>query len=154
VASAKHLSIIRLRQVAAICRVGRQDTRGVLEIAFILQPFATRDHGHRSPAGLHDRGVLESALGRPRNPFGFRPKARLFDLAASIGVALANIHAFNDGNKRNALLATRAFLFLNGQVLEPKGEDEVLTMVGVADGCIDESGFSAWLKANSTRTRR
>jgi prophage maintenance system killer protein len=43
------------------------------------------------------------------------------------------------------LLATRAFLFLNGQVLEPKEEDEVLTMVGVADGSIDESALSTWL---------
>jgi len=30
------------------------------------------------------------------------------------------------------------FLFLNGYALEPTEEDEVLTMVGVADGSLSE----------------
>lgn len=105
-------------------------------------------------AGIRDPGLLESAVNRPRNVFGYQPSATLFDLAASLGVGLAKNHAFNDGNKRTALLATRAFLFLNGHVLEPREEDEVLTMVAVADGSIDEDVLSAWLKANVTKTRR
>jgi hypothetical protein len=36
---------------------------------------------------------------------------------------------FNDGNKRIALLATRAFLYLNGQELEPSQADEVTTLM-------------------------
>ncbi len=104
-------------------------------------------------AGIRAPGLLESAVARPRNVFGYRPKATLFDLAASLGVGLAKNHAFNDGNKRTALLATRAFLFVNSQVLEPTEESEVLTMVGVADGSVDEAAFSAWLKANCTKMR-
>ncbi len=105
-------------------------------------------------AGIRDQGLLESAVDRPRNVLVYQPKATLFELAASLGVGLAKNHAFNDGNKRTALLAPRAFLFLNDQVLEPAEEDEVLTMVGVADGSIDEAALSAWLKANSTESRR
>jgi death on curing protein len=102
-------------------------------------------------SGIRDQGLLESAVERPRNLRGYQPKATLFDLAASLGVGIAKNHAFSDGNKRTALLSTRAFLFLNGQVLEPKEEDEVLTMVGVADGSIDEAALSTWLKANSSK---
>ncbi len=104
-------------------------------------------------AGIRDPGLLESALDRPRNVLGYQPKSTLFDLAASLGVGLAKNHAFNDGNKRTALLATRAFLFLNGQIFEPAEKDEVLTIVGIADGSIDEAAFSAWLKTNSTKSR-
>ena len=46
---------------------------------------------------------------------------------------------------------TRAFLFLNGYALEPAEEDEVATIVAVADGSLDESGVAAWLKRNSAR---
>ena len=105
-------------------------------------------------AGIRDQGLLESAVDRPRNVLVYQPEATLFELAASLGVGLAKNHAFNDGYKRTALLATRAFLFLNDRVLEPAEEDEVLTMVGVADGSIDEAALSAWLKANSTSSRR
>ena len=60
-------------------------------------------------------------------------------------------HPFLDGNKRTALLAARAFLFLNGYALEPAEEDEVATMVAVADGSLDEPGIAAWLRRNSAR---
>jgi prophage maintenance system killer protein len=39
-------------------------------------------------------------------------------------VDIAKNNPFNDSNKRTALLATRAFLYLNGQELEPRQEDE------------------------------
>ena len=104
-------------------------------------------------AGIRDPGLLESAVDRPRNVLGYQPDSTLFDSAASLGVGLARNHAFNDGNKRTALLATRAFLFLNRQILEPAEEDEVLTMVGVADGSLDEAALSVWLKANCKKMR-
>ena len=75
-------------------------------------------------------------------------------MAAALFVGLAKNHPFLDGNKRTALLATRAFLFLNGYALEPAEEDEVATMVAVADGSLDESGVAAWLKRNSARGSR
>ena len=101
--------------------------------------------------GIRDIGLLESALDRPRNRLAYEPRTTLFDLAASLCSGLARNHPFLDGNKRTALLAVRAFLFLNGHVLEPGEEDEVLTMVAVAEGSMTETELAAWLKRNSTR---
>lgn len=101
--------------------------------------------------GLRDAGLLESALDRPRNLFVYQPKCSIFQLAASLCVGLAKNHAFHDGNKRTALLATRAFLFLNGYALEPSQESEVLTLVAIAEGSRGEADVSAWLRRNSAR---
>jgi death-on-curing protein len=101
--------------------------------------------------GLRDRGLLESAVDRPRNRLAYEPKSTLVELAAALCFGLVKNRAFTDGNKRTALLATRAFLFLNVLALEPAEEDEVLTLVAVADGALDERGLARWLKANSTR---
>jgi death-on-curing protein len=104
--------------------------------------------------GVRDQGLLESALDQPRNRLAHEPRSSIFELAAALCVGLAKNHPFLDGNKRTALLATRAFLFLNRYALEPAEEDEVATMVAVADGSLDESGVAAWLKRNSARGSR
>jgi death on curing protein len=104
-------------------------------------------------AGIRDQGLLESALDQPKNRLAYAPRSSLFDLAATLCVGLAKNHPFIDGYKRTALLATRAFLFLNGYALEPSEQDEVATMVAIADGSLDERAVAAWLKRNSVRAR-
>jgi death on curing protein len=101
--------------------------------------------------GVRDQGLLESALDPPKNHLAYAPRSSMFELAAALCVALAKNHPFVDGNKRTALLATRAFLFLNGYALEPAEQDEVATMVAIADGSLDESGVAVWLERNSER---
>jgi hypothetical protein len=49
------------------------------------------------------------------------------------------------------LLSTRAFLYLDGHVLEPVQQDEVATMLAVADGSLDEQQLALWLHLNSQR---
>jgi death-on-curing protein len=102
-------------------------------------------------AGVREPGLLESALDRPRNLLAYAPRSSIFELAAALCVGIAKNHPFNDGNKRTALLATRAFLYLNGQELEPPQADEVTTLVAVADGSLDEASLAKWLKRNSSR---
>ena len=102
-------------------------------------------------SGVRDQGLLESALDRPRNLLAYEPNSSTYELAAVLCVGIAKNHPFNDGNKRTALLATRAFLFLNGQVLEPSQLEEVNTLVAVAEGSIDERDLATWLEANSSR---
>ena len=102
-------------------------------------------------AGIRDGRLLESALDRPRNLLAYEPKVSVFQLAATLCVGIAKNHPFNDGNKRTALLATRAFLYLNGQELEPSQADEVATLVAVADGSLTEQDLAVWLKRNSRR---
>jgi death on curing protein len=105
-------------------------------------------------AGIRDFGLLESALDRPRNRLAYEPKSTLFELAATLCVGLAKNHPFIDGNKRTALLATRAFLFLNGYALEPTEEDEVLTMVAVADSSLSEQQLADWLRRSCPRSTK
>ena len=105
-------------------------------------------------AGVRDPGLLESAIDRPRNRLAYEPESSLFDLAAALCVGIAKNHPFIDGNKRTALLATRAFLFLNGYALEPAEEDEVLTLIAVADSSLNELALADWLRKNSTRRSR
>jgi death-on-curing protein len=100
--------------------------------------------------GVHNQGLLESALDRPRNLLAHEPGSSLSRLAAVLCIGIAKNHPFNDGNKRTALLATRAFLYLNGYALEPRQDDEVAALVAVADGSLAEDGLESWLSRNST----
>lgn len=101
-------------------------------------------------AGIRDENLLESALARPRNLWGYNPDASLFELAASLGFGLIRNHPFVDGNKRAGLLAMNAFLRLNGLYLNPDQMDEVMMIRAVAAGEQDESQLSAWLGNNCT----
>ena len=105
-------------------------------------------------AGVRDLALLESALDRPRNLLAHEPRSSIFEMAAALSVGVARNHPFNDGNKRTALLTARAFLYLNGQELEPSQEDEVATLVAVADGSLGEPEVAEWLRRNSRRRRR
>ena len=102
-------------------------------------------------AGMRDQGLLESALDRPRNLLAYQPGSSLFELAASLCFGVAKNHPFNDGNKRTALLSTRAFLYLHGQMLEPVQQDEVATMVAVAENSLNEQQLASWVRLNSRR---
>jgi death on curing protein len=99
-------------------------------------------------AGIRDLALLESALGRPRNLLAHEPRSSIFELAAALCVGIARNHPFNDGNKRTALLTARAFMYLNGQELEPSQEDEVATLIAVADGSLGEPELAEWLRRN------
>ena len=118
-------------------------------IATAIHDEAIYEFGGR--AGIPDAGLLESALDRPRNLLAYEPQLSVFRLAATLCVGIAKNHPFNDGNKRTALLATRAFLYLNGQELEPSQADEVATLVAVADGSLTEQDLAVWLERNSRR---
>ena len=100
-------------------------------------------------AGIRDAGLLQSALDRPRNLLAYESRVSIFRLAATLCLGIARNHPFNDGNKRTALLATRAFLYLNGKELEPSQTDEVATIVALADGSLNEVDLAVWLEHNA-----
>lgn len=57
--------------------------------------------------GIRDLGALESAVAQPRASFGGSDLHRsLIEKAAALGFALAQGHAFVDGNKRVAHAAS------------------------------------------------
>lgn len=113
-------------------------------------------HYFGGPQGVRDGSLLQSAIDRPQTKWLYRSRPSIFELAASLGWRIARNHPYVDGNKRTGLLSSRAFLFLNGKILEPAEEDEVLTMLGVVSGAISELQFADWLKRNckSVRSKR
>lgn len=104
--------------------------------------------------GIRDAGLLQSAVDRPRNRLEYEPASTTYQLAAALCHGLTKDHPFIDGNKRAALLATRAFLYLNGVELEPEEADEVATMVALAAGSLSDGSLASWLEANSRTLRR
>jgi death on curing protein len=100
--------------------------------------------------GIRDQSLLESALDKPKNPLASEPDSSISRLAAALCIGIAKNHPFNDGNKRTALLATRAFLYLNHYALEPQQDDEVATLVAVADGSLCQEELELWFARNST----
>ncbi|MBV8119646.1 MAG: type II toxin-antitoxin system death-on-curing family toxin [Alphaproteobacteria bacterium] len=65
------------------------------------------------PHLLRDRGLLESALARPRNFYTYGEED-IVVLAAILMAGIARAHAFEQGNKRTAFAAMRLFLRSNG----------------------------------------
>jgi death-on-curing protein len=112
-----------------------------------LHADQVREHGGQ--LGLRDAGLLESALARPKNVWTYEPDADLAALAAEYGFGLARNHAFLDGNKRVAFVATNVFLIMNGLEIEAPEPQVVDTMLRVAQGDLDCDAFAAWIRTVS-----
>lgn len=120
-----------------------------LSQAIVLAVHADQLRAHGGTLGLRDRGLLESALDRPRNRFHYGSDTGLHAPAASYGFGLANNHPFVDGNKRIAFQAMYVVLGLNGLRIVASEEDVVTLMLSVASGELDEDGLTSWLEANT-----
>jgi death on curing protein len=112
-----------------------------------LHADQVREHGGQ--LGLRDIGLLESALARPQNVWTYEPDADLAALAAEYGFGLARNHAFLDGNKRVAFVATNVFLIMNGLEIEAPEPEVVNTMLRVAEGRMDCDAYAAWIRTVS-----
>jgi len=62
---------------------------------------------------LRDRGLLESALGRPQNAFAYGEQD-IVALGVRLLAGIALAHAFEQGNKRTSLVGMSHFLRANG----------------------------------------
>ena len=70
-----------------------------------------------------DNALLESALNSPVNHHHYAQENDLARLAAILCTRLIKNHAFNNGNKRTALLATNFFLLRNGKVIQQTAKE-------------------------------
>jgi death-on-curing protein len=81
---------------------------------------------------VRDRGLLDSALARPRNAFAYGEE-NIVALAARLLAGLAQAHAFEQGNKRTSFIAMTQFLMINGYDLAiedtTRWADEVIALV-------------------------
>ena len=112
-----------------------------LEEALYLHQILLDEFGGRT--GVLDRGLLESALGRPRSGY----YGSLSEQAAALFQSLAQNHPFVDGNKRVAFALTAVFLRLNGFRLAVKTQEgRQFIEIDIIQEKIPLSEIVAWLE--------
>jgi len=84
---------------------------------FISSPLALKIHQQQVQHfgginGIRDKGLLESALGAPRQTWDYTQD--IYQAAAQYCYSIANNHPFLDGNKRTATACMLVFLVKNG----------------------------------------
>jgi death-on-curing protein len=119
------------------------------DLALAIHAEQVAEHG--GAEGVRDQGLLESALARPRNAWGYGV-TDLCTLAAALGHGIARNHPFVDGNKRTAFVAVETFLILNELSLGATDADCVVAMIDLAAGQMTEEEFAVWLR-DHTRPR-
>lgn len=106
---------------------------------------------HGGSAGIRDRGLLESALARPRNVAAYA-EPDVFDLAAAYADGIVKNHPFVDGNKRAGFMAAYVFLGRNGWRLQASETEATRTTLGLAAGELSEEQLAAWLRGSCQRS--
>jgi death on curing protein len=106
---------------------------------------------HGGLAGVRDIGLLESALSKPRNLFAYASPS-LAELAASYATGIILNHPFLDGNKRTGFMVAAVFIEVNGFIFTATEESTVENTLALAAGKLKESGYAAWLRANSRKS--
>ena len=121
-----------------------------LSPVYLLSIHTDQIQAHGGSLGVRDKGLLLSALERPKNRFQHEPGVDLADLAAAYGFGISSNHPFVDGNKRIAFLAMYGFLGVNGLSLEAPEEDVVAIILALASGELQESALADWIRAHIT----
>jgi death-on-curing protein len=108
---------------------------------------------HGGAAGLRDRGLLQSALARPRQHHAYAASRDIVKMAALYTAGIVRNHPFVDGNKRTGFVVGILFLELHGFSFKASEEDATQAVLDLAAGTLDEGAFGAWLRANVRRKR-
>lgn len=103
---------------------------------------------HGGEHGVRDRGLIESALERPRFKWQYE-QGDLVALGGAYGFAITKNHGFRDGNKRAGFMAMYVFLGLNGLEIDAPEEEVVRVMEGVAKGAVSEAALVEWLRGRT-----
>ena len=108
---------------------------------------------HGGATGLRDRGLLQSALARPRHHHSYSGSSDFVEMAALYTAGIVRNHPFVDGNKRTGFVAGVLFLEMNGFTFRADEVDATRAVLGLAAGTIDEAVYTAWLRANVRKVR-
>lgn len=103
---------------------------------------------HGGADGIRDRGLLESALFRPKNLLAYG-NPTVFDLAAAYGSGIVKNHPFIDGNKRTSYVVMRTFLKLNGYDIQVSALEKYDFWIRLADSQITEADLAQWIQEKS-----
>lgn len=111
----------------------------------VLAMHARQLAEHGGGQGIRDEGLLDSALQRPVNKAEYG-EPDIAECAAAYAFGIARNHPFIDGNKRTALVASRAFLLRNGFQLGASNEDKLKTFLALALGDLTEVELANWFR--------
>jgi death-on-curing protein len=109
---------------------------------------------HGGAAGLRDRGLLESALARPRQHHFYASSSDRIEMAALYTSGVVRNHPFVDGNKRTGFVIGLLFLEVNGFHFKASEPDATQAVTFLAAGTLDEAGYTAWLRKNVRLKRK
>lgn len=115
-------------------------------LVFAMHDRLLAEHG--GPSGLRDRGLLESALARPRHLWTYE-QPDIATLAASYIVGIIRNHPFVDGNKRTGFMTGYVFLARNDLKLTASEFEATRYMFALANGEIEEEALTDWLRINT-----
>lgn len=117
----------------------------MIDVQFVIAIHDEILASEKGLAGIKSLASLQGALSRIDNQMVYEPLDDIYLIAAFYGVALANAHAFNDGNKRTALVVMLTYLELQGvTIAQNTGLDEL--MVKVATKQLDFYGLADKLR--------
>jgi death on curing protein len=107
---------------------------------------------HGGAPGLRDRGLLQSALARPRQHHAYAASRDIIAMAALYTGGIVRNHPV-DGNKRTGFVVGVLFLELQGFDFKASEENATQAVLDLAAGKLDEAAFAAWLRTNVRRKR-
>jgi len=115
-----------------------------LSLDEVLEIHAVLIDRYGGAEGVRDKGLLESALYRPKTGY----YTDLVEMAAALFESLMNNHPFVDGNKRVAFFSTDVFLRLNGHKMEvePKAAHAFLMGLFESNNCNLEH-LAPWIRS-------
>ena len=123
---------------------GRAEPRWLdADLALAIHDRQLAEHGGGS--GVRDAGMLDSALARPVNRWGYGEEDPAA-LAAAYAFGVARNHPFVDGNKRTAWVLARLFLALDGHDLRFEPAEAIATMLALAAGELAEEELADWFR--------
>jgi death-on-curing protein len=102
---------------------------------------------------LSDRGLLQSALARPRQHHAYAASRDIIAMAGLYTAGIVRNRPFVDGNKRTGFVIGVLFLEFNGFDFRASEEDATQAVWDLAAGTLDETAYAGWLRANVKRRR-
>ena len=102
---------------------------------------------HGGSSGIRDAGLLDAAVAMPMQSFGGEYLHEgVAAMAAAYLFHICQAHAYVDGNKRTAALASLVFLATNGVHPLPQAEDLEKATLDVASGGMSKGKLVDWFQ--------
>lgn len=117
-----------------------------LDKALIIEMHNDEIRSYGGSMGFLNESLLDSALAQPALALQFSEPS-IYDIAAIYGYHICKNHAFNDGNKRTAVVAMMVFLDINGYDINTSENDIIETILAVASNKIDKQQLASWLES-------